>query len=122
MAGTITASLNCSVVNGAFSADANIAPVSIVQTALGGGNPGTVTITTAEGDITIGLTTPGICVLKNIDDTNYFEIGPKSGGVMVLWQKVKPGEFAFFRFGAAVTPRAKANVANVKALMWVFED
>jgi len=122
MAGTIVASLNCSVVNGTFTADPNVPTVEMVQTNAGGGNPGTVTVTTSEGDITIGLTTPGICIIQNIDPTNYVEYGPKSGGAMVVFGKIKPGEFAFFRFGASVTLRCKANTASVKLRIQTFED
>lgn len=122
MAGTIVASLACAVVNGKFVADPNVPTVSIVQSAVGGGNPGTVSITTSEGDITIGLTTPGFTIIQNLDDTNYFEYGPKSGGAMVVFGKLKPGEFAVHRFGASVILRCKANTATVKARIQSFED
>ena len=122
MAGTIVASLQCSVVNGAFKDDPNIQPITIVQNAIGGGNPGTVDITTSEADISFGLTTPGFAVIENLDATNYFELGPKSGGVMILYQKVKPGEFAVVRFGGGVTVRGKANAATCKARFRVYED
>jgi hypothetical protein len=122
MAGTINLSLACSIVNSKFLDDANINNVAVVQNTIGGGNPGTLTITTSEADITLGLTTPGYVIIQNLDDTNYFEYGPKSAGAMVVFGKLKPGEFAVLRFGASVTLRAKANTASVKARVRAYED
>jgi hypothetical protein len=114
MAGTIVSSLQMSVVNGNLREDRNIGPVSVVQTTIGGGNPGTVTVTTSEGDITIGLTTPGNIVIENLDATNFVEYGPKSGGSMILFGKILPGDFHKFYLGGSVTIRAKADTASVK--------
>jgi len=122
MTGTITAQLTTAVVNGTFRDDANAGPVSITQTVVGGGNPGTITIATSEADIALGLTTPGWCIIENLDGTNYFELGPKSAGAMVPFLKLKPGEFAAFRVAASVTFRAKANTASVKARIRAYED
>ena len=103
-----------SIINGVLTEDRNISPVTIVQTTQGGGNPGTVTVTTAEGDITTGLTTPGNYVIENLDPTNYVEYGPKSGGAMILFNKILPGDWHKAYFGAGVIMRAKANTASVK--------
>ena len=77
MSGTIVSSMQMSIINGTLSEDRNIGPVTITQTTLGGGNPGTVTVTTSEGDITIGLTTPGNIIIENLDSANYVEYGQR---------------------------------------------
>jgi hypothetical protein len=122
MAGTIVTSLTCAIINGSFKDDPNIQPITIAQSAVGGGNPGTITITTSEADITIGLTSPRFCIIENLDDTNYFTIGPKSAGAMVALAKLKPGEFAVIPLAASVTLRAIANTASVKARIRAYED
>lgn len=121
MTGTIVSSLTCAIENGNFKDDPNVETVSIVQSALGGGNPGTVTITTSEGDITIGLTAPGFIIIENMDDTHYFEYGPKSGGAMVVFAKCLPGAFHVLYLAASVTIRAKANTASVQARIRSYE-
>lgn len=122
MSGSIVASLACSIINGTFRDDPNIQPVTIAQSAVGGGNPGTITITTSEADIATNLTTPGFCIIENLDDTNFFTIGPKSAGAMVAFIKLKPGEFAVLRLAASVTLRAIADTASVKARIRAYED
>lgn len=113
MSGTIITQLAFSLVNGTFRDDANIQPITVTQTTVGGGNPGTVTIGTSEEDISFGDVVPGYVILENLDPTNYVEIGPKSGGAMILYQKISAGCFAIIELGASVTMRAKANTAAV---------
>jgi hypothetical protein len=122
MPGTITASLQCQVAHDKFLLNANVPSVTMEQTDQGGGQPGTVTIATSEADISVpDLATPGWCVIQNLDDTNYFTIGPKSGGAMVALAKVLPGEFACFRLAGSVILRAIANTAAVLARIQIFE-
>ena len=114
MAGTIISSLTMAIVNGVLSEDRNIGPVTIVQTTQGGGNPGTVTVTTSEGDITIGLTTPGNIIIENLDSANFVTYGPKSAGSMILFGKILAGDWHKMYLGASVTLRMKADTASVK--------
>lgn len=80
------------------------------------------TIGTSEEDVTFpDLTTPGKCILHNLDSTNYVEYGPKSGGSMVLLGKLQPGEVQQIRLGASVTLRLKANTAACKVRVMCFE-
>ena len=89
----------------------------------GGGNPGTVTINTTETTIpTTGITTLGYCWIKNLDPTNYFDIGPDSGGSLVPWLRVKPGEEQTFRLKPGVTFKAQANTAACKAQVHILEN
>lgn len=121
MAGTLTTTLSLSVVNGAFREDYSIGPSIISQAAIGGGNPGTVDVTTSEGDITISLSTPGMVVIENLDSANYVQYGPKSGGAMIPFSKLKAGEWHKFALDGSVTIRAKADTATVKLRIRAYE-
>jgi hypothetical protein len=59
---------------------------------------------------------------ENLDATNYVEIGPVSGGVMVGNGKLKPGEFSWFRTRPGVSYAAFANTATVKLNYRWYED
>lgn len=122
MAGTITTSLSVSIVNGTFVDDFSLGPSVIAQSAVGGGNPGTVSVATSEGDITIGLSVPGFIVIENLDAANYVQYGPKSGGAMVPFAKIKAGDWHKLWLDGSVTIRAKANTAAVKLRIRASED
>lgn len=84
----------------------------------GGGNPGEVTITeAAEVDISFGAITPTVVFIQNLDPTNFFQIGPKSGGVMINCMTIRPGKWAWVPLDTGVTLRAKADTADTKALI-----
>jgi hypothetical protein len=67
-------------------------------------------IGTSDGTLDIGgIGTLGYLVLKNLDATNYLEIGYTSG---TYFAKLKPGESCVFRAGSGLTAiHAKANTA-----------
>ncbi len=107
---TVTAALRCS--NGDFRLDVNPGSVQIDQAIAAGGNPGTVSIGTVDTAISFtGLTTPGYVWMRNLDGTNYVDIGPDSGGTMVPCLRLKAGEVALFRLSAGVTLKGKAHTA-----------
>ena len=88
-----------------------------------GGHPGTVAVTTAEADMTTtGLTTPSMLYLKNLDGTNYVTYGPKSGGAMILFGKLKPKDVHILRLGASVILRWLANSATCRVLAKCYDD
>jgi hypothetical protein len=67
------------------------------------------------------IATPGFCVLKNLDPTNYVSIQSASGATACI--KLKPGEVALFRFAdAATAPYATANTAACRLAVILFED
>lgn len=98
--------------------------VSVTQaTPNSGGQPGTVPVTTSEADMsTTGLTTPSMLYLKNLDGTNYVSYGPKSGGSMILFGKLKPKDVHILRLGASVTLRWVANSATCRVLAKCYDD
>ena len=71
-----------------------------------------------------GVTTYGICVMYNLDPTNYVQVGPTSGGAIVNMIRLKPkGDIpAVFRLEPGITLRAKANTGNCKVLIKVYND
>ncbi len=122
MANEIQVDLSVSVTNGnldfaqadTFEAD---------QTTAKGGNPGTVTIGTSEEAISFGdITSLGIVIIKNLDETNYITWGPESGGTMVVVGKLKPGESAVLRLNPGITLRAQANTASCNVRIFAFDD
>jgi hypothetical protein len=83
----------------------------------------TVSVTTSEADLdTTGITTLGYAVVKNLGPTNYLTYGPKSGGAMVAFGRLKVGEVAVVRLEPGITLRWKANTATVTAFVKIFND
>lgn len=59
--------------------------------------------------------------IQNLDATNFVTIGPKSGGVMVAFTKIKPGRFALVPLAAAVVLRGIADTAPVRIAVFAWE-
>lgn len=122
MAQEITVQANLSCTNGSFAVATKESAIRPTQSTQGGGGPGVVSVTTSDAVVTLSnITTPGWIFVKNLDATNYFEIGPTSGGAIVKFIKLMPGEFAVFRLAASVTLRAQANTATCKGLFIALE-
>jgi hypothetical protein len=86
-----------------------------------GGNPGVVTVLTTETAITFGsLVAPRWAVFKNLDATNYVDIGPDSSGLK-NFIRLQPGEFACLPLAPSVSIKGKANTASVDVLVEVQE-
>lgn len=68
------------------------------------------------------LTTAGWCYFKNLDGTNYVQIGTDVSSSFVPFLKLKAGEPAGpLRLGTNA-PYAKANGANVALQYEIYED
>lgn len=77
-------------------------------------------IGTAEETLVLGDVSPsGYALFKNLDGTNYVELG-KAAGTYVL--KLKAGEFAVLRLDSWATIYAKANTAAVDLEYLLFSD
>lgn len=94
------------------------------QTGQGGGVPGLIEATTAGVDADLSaLTTPGWAYFRNLDDTNFVQIGHWSGSTFYPFAKMKPGEPAGpIRLDPALTLRFKADTANCLVQACVMED
>ena len=122
---TVLAAISC--LNGNFRLpQIGSEQLTFDQAAQGGGVPGTVEIGTSEEDVDVSaLTTEGWLWMRNLDDTNYVDWGPSSGGtspVMVAIGRMEAGESALFRLKPEVTLRMKANVAACVVQILVLED
>lgn len=53
--------------------------IELTQSSDGGGNPGVITIGTAEETVTFDSVTPGLVLMYNLDATNYVEWGVATG-------------------------------------------
>lgn len=83
------------------------------------------TATTSGGAITLpsGIGTPGWAYFKNLDSTNYMEIGNHNSGTPIYTIRLKPGEFFLGRLTMAANAiNVKSNTANVDYEYAVWED
>ena len=97
--------------------------ISVDQTNARGGVPGTVTVGTSEEVISTGdITTLGYAFIINLDSTNYVRFGPESGGAMVPFLRLKPGEFDILRLEPGITIRGQANTADVDCFISILDD
>ena len=79
---------------------------------------GIVSIPTTAGGTALSLdgittATMGYAFFRNIDATNYIEIGVQVGGTFYALVKLKAGEVALLRMNQTNPPYALANTATV---------
>ena len=55
----------------------------------------------------------GWSLWRNLDETNYVEFGPTSGGVLIPFGRLYPGQAAIIPLSPSIVPRAQANTAAV---------
>ena len=60
------------------------------------------------------VTTPKECYFRNLDSTNYVDIGPNNGGTMLGLVRLLPGEHCVFPLLPGTVMRAQANTAAVQ--------
>lgn len=124
MSGTIDFNASLSVSNGLFNDQFAPQAQQIAETNLGvvGGTHSIPTADTLIPELT-GLTAEGLCVMQNLDATNYLTWGPDNGsGAMVVAGKLKPGEFCVFRLAPTVILRANADTAALLLFCRIYED
>jgi len=120
MANELTLAINATLSNGSLKAVFQPGSVQVDQAAVGAHMP-VLSIGTSEETISLGdVSTAGYVCLRNLDATNYVELGPDSTG-MVAMLKLKAGEVACFRL-TSCTLKAQANTAAVKLQVMIFED
>lgn len=88
MANEITAKASVQVTNGKFAINFDSGAVRIDQTTASGGNPGVVSVGTAEETISFGDVSPGLVWMRNLDTTNFVTWGNTTGN---LAQKLAAG-------------------------------
>lgn len=80
--------------------------------------------TTAGGTaltIAPAIGTCGYAHFRNLDATNYIEIGVQVSAAFYPFMKLKAGESAVLRLGTNA-PYALANTASVRLEHWIVED
>jgi glucose dehydrogenase len=80
----------------------------------------TMSVPTSATVLPLGsIGTAGYCIVVNRDATNYVEVYTGTSGVAAI--KLKPGEWAMFRFAVAA-PAVKSNTAACVIEYLVIED
>lgn len=121
MANEITLTLGLQLINSNLRATYPQIASQYTQTTAGMSDQ-VITVGTSEEDISFtDITTPGVCVLHNLDSTNFVKYGPKSGGSMVEMGRLKPGDKQVIRFGSSVTLRMVADTASCKVRIMCLE-
>ena len=77
----------------------------------GGGHPGLVNIDTTYEAISFGDITPGLILFKNLDTTNYVEVGLEVSSTFYPVMKLEPGDEQLIRLAGSVSLFGKANTA-----------
>jgi hypothetical protein len=121
MANEITYSMSLSCVKGNSSEKQAPGTLNADQTTQGVAGDVQI-IGTSEEVVAYGdLVAPRWAFFRNLDTTNYIDIGPTSGGAMVACIRLKAGECAQFPIGASVVLRAQANTASCKLKKLILE-
>lgn len=77
-----------------------------------------ISVPTSDTALTLSnITTPAWIYMLNLDTTNYVQYGPTSGGALVPYGRLNPGEPAILRLDPGVSMRWKANGSPVKVLL-----
>lgn len=121
MADEIKYSGRLSVTNGSDKQDFRVSG-SLDQSAIGSIYNVQNIGTTYEAIDTGDLTTEGMCMLQNLDGTNFVEIGTDGGAALVPFMRLNAGEFAGpFRVGGSVSLYALADTAAVNIKVMLLE-
>jgi len=121
MANEITLTISATITNGDFKDSFLPGAETISQTTLGGHS--TVwTVGTSEEDLTVGdVGTLGMMMIRNLDATNYVQIGKKVAGAMEASMRLRPGIPMVIQSEPGITWTAKANTAACKVLIKIWE-
>lgn len=122
MANEITLRTMLSVLNGNLKSKLEPGDIRINQTTKRLHAP-VVSVGTSEEDLSFGdLVTPGLVMLRNLDAANFVTYGPKSGGSMVAFGKIKAGETAIVRLSGSVTWRWVADTGACLVQVFALDD
>ena len=120
MANEFTITINVVYANGYLKRSILPGAVNASQTTQGYFG-GVQIIGTSEEDLAVGdVGTPGFLWLRNLDTTNYIQIGKKVSGAMESSIKLLAGQSAWLP-SDNITWRAKANTASCKLEFVMFD-
>ena len=122
MANEITALAKFTLDNGALKYTSNPGSIQIDQTTARMFSS-VVNVGTSEEVITLGdVSAPRVCVMQNLDATNYCEWGPTDSGAMVVAGRLRPASIpSQFEIDPGITLRMKSNTAACDVLVTVTE-
>jgi len=123
MASEISVVLQYSISKGFYKFEYSPGRVQIDQTGVGGGNPGVVSVGTAEENISFGdITTPGVLLMRNLDGTNFVTWGVDSASSLKACGILRPGGPAVFipEWKSGAVLRMQSDTAA--CLVWVHVD
>jgi len=124
MADEITYTIELELENGELTESLS-ANATLDQATQGSHKPTVIVGTTAEEDLNLGdLATPGLFAIKNLTvapSTTYVRYGPKSGGSMIPFGKLKAGQTHLVYLATGVTVRMRAYGAQSKVQVTAAE-
>ena len=129
MANEITVTVSGGITNGYFVDTIPSQTLKINQSALGG-ELGVRSVATSAAAIPLGsVSTPGVAYFKNLDPTNYVDVGVYVSGTFYPLIRLAPagsgnsaGEVAIFRFTPTSTPYWQANTAACLVQMKIYQN
>jgi len=79
-------------------------------------------IGTSTETVTLGadIVAHGYCFIRNLDTTNFIEVGPDSSGI-INFMKLLAGQFGVFPLHSSATVKAKADTAACKLFVKLFD-
>lgn len=121
MAGTITVAFDVRVENGGLSDRYQIQRLQIDQVEARKSDR-VLEIGTSEETISFtDITTEGVLVIHNLDDTNFVTVGPDDSG-QIDFLKIKPGEAWPMRIAPGTTIKATADTAACDVRFVMYAD
>src|SRR6185369_12569200 len=79
---------------------------------------GTLVLTTGDTNLTAlfpnTATIDGVLFIKNLDPTNYVQIGPTVAGAIAPLSRLNPGKWLYVPLEPGLTLRGKAHTASCK--------
>lgn len=122
MADEIKLTVKGKVANGSYKTDWNLGQLSITQSAVGAASGVQAIGTSAENIAGGDVSTPGYLFLKNLDSTNFVEVGKDVSASFEKLIKLQPGEEAVFRVADSTTIQLKADTAACDVMYLLLED
>jgi hypothetical protein len=123
MANEITVGASLSVVKGTFSESRSVSGKKVTMTGTNATKQ-VQNIGTSAENLSFGsdIGNLGYAFLRNLDATNYLEIGRDVSGTFYPTITLKASEFALVRLTPGVTYQAKANTAACDLEALALED
>jgi hypothetical protein len=123
MANEITITQTLLLKNTTLTWDPKLGTQNIDQ-AVPGVSDQTQTIPTSQTALNVSteIATLGVALIKNLDETNYIQIGLVVSATFYPFARIKPTEAYPLRLEPGVTYYAKAHTASVKLRFAVLND